>query len=110
MYCTVIAAGCSSSGWIKGGGTSAAAPLWAGSTAIISEYLQKQGKSRMGFANPALYALENEQQTYVPFHDVTKGNNLYYPATSIGNALSQPNSDHDTDAGSPDAFTVSDIY
>jgi subtilase family serine protease len=98
VYCTVIAAGCSSSGWIKGGGTSAAAPLWAGSTAIISEYLQKQGKSRMGFANPALYALENEQQTYVPFHDVTKGNNLYYPATA--------NYDEASGWGSPDIYNI----
>src|SRR5258708_16841929 len=46
VYCTVAAAGCSSAGWIEVGGTSAAAPLWAGSTASMNEYLQKQGKSR----------------------------------------------------------------
>src|SRR5438105_2988266 len=57
VYCTVSASGCSSSGWIVVGGTSAAAPFWAGSTATINEYLQKQGKSRMGFANPVLYGL-----------------------------------------------------
>ena len=82
VYCTVTAAGCSSSGWTTSGGTSASAPLWAGSTAIINEYLQKQGKSRIGFANPALYALEHTQQPYLPFHDITTGNNLYYPATN----------------------------
>ncbi|HEY6542602.1 MAG TPA: S53 family peptidase, partial [Ktedonobacteraceae bacterium] len=66
VYCTVSAAGCSS-GWIEVGGTSAAAPLWAGSTALINGYLQQQGKSRMGFANPVLYGLENAQTQYPPF-------------------------------------------
>ncbi len=98
VYCTVTAAGCSSSGWIVVGGTSAAAPLWAGSTATINDYLQKQGKSRMGNANPALYALENAQQTYTPFHDVTSGNNLYYPATA--------NFDEASGWGSPDVYNI----
>ncbi len=40
VYCTVSAAGCSSGGWIEVGGTSAAAPLWAGSIATVNEYLQ----------------------------------------------------------------------
>src|SRR6202049_4990451 len=47
VYCTVAAAGCPSGGNIVVGGTSAAAPLWAGNTALINEYLQKQNKSRM---------------------------------------------------------------
>jgi subtilase family serine protease len=82
IYCTVSAAGCSSSGNIMVGGTSAAAPLWAGSLALINEYLQKQGKAGAGFINPSLYTLANTQQTYAPFHDVTQGNNLFYPATA----------------------------
>jgi subtilase family serine protease len=82
VYCTAAASGCPSSGWIAVGGTSAGAPLWAGSTALINEYLQQQKKSRMGFANPALYGLENAQEQFSPFHDVSSGNNLYYPATS----------------------------
>lgn len=82
IYCTVSAAGCPSSGNIVVGGTSAAAPLWAGSLALINEYLQKQGKTGAGFINPSLYTLANTQQTYAPFHDVTQGNNLFYPATA----------------------------
>src|SRR5258708_13958167 len=82
MYCTAAAAGCPSSGWIVVGGTSAAAPLWAGSTALINEYLQKQQKSRIGFANPVLYGLENAQESFPPFHDITSGTNLFYPATT----------------------------
>ncbi len=97
-YCTVSASGCSSSGWITVGGTSAAAPLWAGSTALINEYLQKQQKSRMGFANPVLYGLQNAQQQFPPFHDVTSGTNLYYPATA--------NYDEASGWGSPDIYNI----
>ncbi len=98
VYCTVIATGCNASGWTEVGGTSSAAPLWAGSTATINDYLQQQGKPRIGFANPALYALENSQQAYPPFHDVTIGNNLYYPATA--------NYDEASGWGSPDIYNI----
>lgn len=98
IYCTVTAAGCQSSGWITVGGTSAAAPMWAGSTATINEYLQKQGKSIIGFANPALYSLENAQQQFPPFHDVTSGNNLFYPATT--------GYDEASGWGSPDTYNI----
>ncbi len=82
VYCTVTNAGCPASGWIEVGGTSGAAPLWAGSTALMDQYLQGQGKARIGYANPALYNLFNAQQQYPAFHDVTSGNNLHYPATN----------------------------
>jgi kumamolisin len=80
LYCTVNNAGCPSTGWMNVGGTSAASPLWAGSTAIINQYLQSKGKSIIGSANPALYALLNAQPALSPFHDITTGSNLYYPA------------------------------
>src|SRR5262249_39714408 len=38
--------------------------------------------SRMGWANPALYTLFNSNQVAPAFHDVTSGNNLFYPATT----------------------------
>jgi subtilase family serine protease len=98
VYCTVAAAGCSSSGWITVGGTSAAAPLWAGSTALINEYLQNQQKSRIGFADPVLYGLENATQQFPPFHDVSSGSNLYYPATS--------GYDEASGWGSPDIYNI----
>lgn len=82
VYCTVSSAGCSSSGWIVVGGTSAAAPFWAGSSALINQYLQSQNLASFGSANPALYGIYNAQQTAPAFHDVTAGNNLYYPATA----------------------------
>ncbi len=98
VYCTVAASGCSSSGWITVGGTSAAAPLWAGSTALINEYLQNQQKSRIGFANPVLYGLENATQQFPPFHDVSSGTNLFYPATS--------GYDEASGWGSPDIYNI----
>lgn len=98
VYCTVTAGGCSASGWIVVGGTSAAAPLWAGSAALINEYLQKQGKPRMGFANPVFYALANATQPFAPFHDVTSGTNLFYPATA--------GYDMASGLGSPDIYNI----
>src|SRR5579884_528069 len=80
IYCTVTSAGCPSTGWITVGGTSGAAPLWAGSMALVDQYLQAQGKARIGFANPTLYSLVGASNP--AFHDVTTGNNLYYPATA----------------------------
>ena len=98
VYCTVSASGCPSTGWITVGGTSAAAPMWAGSTALINGYLQQQGKSRMGFANPVLYGLANQQTQFPPFHDVTSGTNLFYPATS--------GYDEASGWGSPDIYNI----
>ncbi len=93
MYCTVTNAGCPSTGWISVGGTSASAPLWAGSMALINQYLQSQGKSVIGNANPALYGLFNAQQQSPAFHDVSSGNNLYYAATNgydMGSGIGTP--------------------
>ncbi len=82
IYCTVNNAGCSSAGWMDVGGTSAAAPLWAGSMALVNQYLLSKGKTVVGFANPALYGVFNAQQSLPAFHDVTSGNNLYYPTAA----------------------------
>jgi kumamolisin len=62
------------------GGTSAAAPFWAGITALINQDLRKHGLRRVGFANPALYWIARHQDRFHAFHDVTAGNNLLYAA------------------------------
>ncbi len=98
VYCTVTAAGCPTTGNITVGGTSAAAPLWAGSMAMINNYLQSQGKPIAGFVSPQLYSLANSQPQYAPFHDVTSGNNLYYPATA--------GYDEASGIGSPDIYNI----
>jgi kumamolisin len=62
----------------QAGGTSAAAPLWSGTLALINQDLKKKGLREAGFANPALYWMgENSSRLPArPFHDVTSGNNL----------------------------------
>jgi subtilase family serine protease len=96
VYCTVTAAGCSSSGWLTVGGTSAAAPLWAGVAADVNQYLTSQGKATLGSASATIYRLYNTAQTYSAYHDITSGNNLYYSATT-GYDLA-------TGIGSPDVW------
>ncbi len=97
VYCTAVASGCNLS-WQMRGGTGAAAPLWAGSTALINEYLQQQHKTRLGFANPMLYGLQDATQPFPPFHNITSGTNLFYPAT--------PGYDEASGLGSPDLYNV----
>jgi subtilase family serine protease len=96
VYCSVSAAGCS--GWLSVGGTSAAAPLWAGLAADTNQYLSAQGKATLGSASAILYQLYNTSQTYSAYHDITAGNNLYYSATT-GYDLA-------TGIGSPDAWNL----
>ena len=68
----------------QAGGTSAAAPLWAGTVALINQDLQKKGLRMVGFANPAIYWMgENSSRlSQKPFHDVVAGNDLGFTATT----------------------------
>lgn len=56
-------------------GTSASAPLWAGFTALVNEQAASNGLPRIGFANPALYAVAEGANYSQDFHDVTGGDN-----------------------------------
>jgi kumamolisin len=84
VYCTIQMAGCSSSyPFVRVGGTSAAAPMWAAIVALANQYALIQGGNNLGFLNPTLYTLLHNNSLYSSaFHDVASGNNLYYPATS----------------------------
>jgi kumamolisin len=66
----------------QAGGTSAAAPLWAATVALIDQDLKRKGLRETGFANPAIYWMGvNASRLPAPaFHDVTFGNNLAYDA------------------------------
>ena len=56
------------------GGTSLAAPLWAGMTAVWNQANITAGKPVVGFAAPLLYSLGNNPSVYPSvFHDVTTG-------------------------------------
>ena len=57
------------------GGTSAAAPLWAGYTALINQQAVFSGTPTVGFLNPAIYAIGKGANYTLNFHDITTGNN-----------------------------------
>lgn len=57
------------------GGTSAAAPLWAGFTALINQQASAKERPPVGFLNPALYAIGLGSDYDADFHDIVLGNN-----------------------------------
>ena len=57
------------------GGTSCAAPLWAGFSALINQVALANGAPVVGFVNPAVYALGKSGTLTANFHDITTGNN-----------------------------------
>jgi kumamolisin len=67
------------------GGTSFAAPLWAGYMALVNEQAQLNGNSLVGFINPLIYPIgvgSNPNYTYAgTFHDITSGSNGYSAVT-----------------------------
>jgi kumamolisin len=102
MYCTVtLVRQCPPKGylqWFPIGGTSAAAPMMAALTADANTYSLAHGGSRMGFANPFLYANPGI------FTDVTSGsNNLFSLGGSYNAGVGY---DDASGLGSPNADTL----
>ncbi len=65
------------------GGTSCAAPLWAGFTALANQQASVAGRTLVGFINPALYAIASGSSYASCFHDVTTGNNTWSDSPSL---------------------------
>ena len=69
------------------GGTSFAAPMWAGYIALVNQQLANNGDKPIGFIDPTIYA-ENESggaltAAYTTdFHDITSGTSGSYSATT----------------------------
>jgi len=61
------------------GGTSFAAPRWAGFLALVNQQSVANGKGTVGFVNPALYNIGIGKGYSTAFHDITSGSN---PATT----------------------------
>ncbi len=57
------------------GGTSCAAPLWAGFIALVNQQAEAAGKATLGFANPAIYAIGRSTNYNLAVHDIITGNN-----------------------------------
>jgi subtilase family serine protease len=62
------------------GGTSFAAPQWAGLEAMANQQEVSRGKSTLGFLNPTLYRIGIGSHYTADFHDITSGNNGGYNA------------------------------
>jgi subtilase family serine protease len=58
------------------GGTSCAAPLWAGFCALVNQQSISASGTTVGFLNPALYAIAGTSNYNTCFRDVTTGNNI----------------------------------
>ena len=68
---------------IVGGGTSQAAPIWAGLAALINEMFAAAGAKPLGEINPALYALAGGAGL-PSFRDVRVGGNAISPGGRAG--------------------------
>ena len=76
-----------------GGGTSQAAPIWAGLTVLMNQYLQANGGKPVGDINPLLYRVAAGAK--LPgFRDVTLGGNavdVSTPGYDLVSGLGSPN-------------------
>jgi subtilase family serine protease len=58
-------------------GTSVAAPLWAGFTALVNQQTAAEGRPTVGFLNPALYAIGKSALYSSCFNDITNGDDTW---------------------------------
>jgi kumamolisin len=75
------------------GGTSFAAPMWAGYLALANQQSLENGGKPLGFINPALYSIGLSSSYDSDFHDVTTGSNGYSATTGydLATGLGSPN-------------------
>lgn len=78
--------------WATVGGTSAAAPIWAAGLALVNEGLLRQ-VHKFGYGPQIFYLAATRNNGSNPYQDITRGNNLYFPAT--------PGWDFSTGLGTP---------
>jgi subtilase family serine protease len=75
------------------GGTSFAAPMWAGYMALINQQAVANGNKPLGFINPALYTIGLSANYTTDFHDITSGSNGFAATTGydLATGLGSPN-------------------
>ncbi|MGA3041775.1 MAG: protease pro-enzyme activation domain-containing protein [Bryobacteraceae bacterium] len=64
------------------GGTSYAAPQWAGFMAMLNEQAVTNGRTTIGFLNPLLYLIGVGKAYGSDFHDIASGSNGKYSAVT----------------------------
>ena len=62
------------------GGTSFAAPMWAGFIALVNQQLVSEGSKTIGFINPTIYSQNATSKYGTDFHDITSGKSGSYSA------------------------------
>ena len=75
------------------GGTSFAAPMWAGYMALINQQAVANGNPPLGFINPSLYTIGLSANYTTDFHDITSGGNGFSATTGydLATGLGSPN-------------------
>ena len=63
------------------GGTSFAAPMWAGYLALVNQQSVANGNKAVGFINLSLYSIGASSSYDSDFHDITSGSNGYSATT-----------------------------
>ena len=82
------------------GGTSAAAPFWAGLIALADQ----EAGHPLGFVNPAIYQIARGPLSHKAFHDITTGDNtVVVNGVTITGYQAGPGWDPVTGWGTPDA-------
>jgi subtilase family serine protease len=64
------------------GGTSFAAPMWAGYIALVNQQLANNGDGTIGFINPTIYAQNITSAYATDFHDITSGTSGSFSAVA----------------------------
>jgi subtilase family serine protease len=65
------------------GGTSFAAPMWAGFIALVNQQLASGGQKPIGFINPTIYSQNANSSTYAAdFHDIKSGTSGSFSAVA----------------------------
>jgi subtilase family serine protease len=103
------------------GGTSFAAPMWAGYLALVNQqYLMNGSSTTLGFIDPAIYAIGLSSSYTTDFHDITSGSTGYSATTgydlatgwgspngaNLINALSGPAGPSFSLSASPSTLTI----
>lgn len=83
--------------WIIIGGTSMSAPQWSGFMTLVASARQAKGKATLGFLNPLIYSMTDDQRASL-FTDITAGSNGAYKAVAGWDAV--------TGWGSPKASSL----
>jgi subtilase family serine protease len=85
--------------WSLAGGTSAAAPFWAGVAAIANQIARRP----LGYLNPAFYKIAESSRYSSAFRDVTSGDNTVATPGDVAGYQAGPGWDAATGLGTPDA-------